>query len=61
MLFVLDQWQSWNAWSDCSKTCGSRSTRERICSSTQLVNGPVKCKGRRSQSRRCKPWVKCTG
>ncbi|KAK3722620.1 hypothetical protein RRG08_053738 [Elysia crispata] len=51
---VNGQWSTWDAWSECSDTCGGGTQfRERTCTDPAPSNGGKPCDGRYAQHRNC--------
>lgn len=55
------QWSYWDAWSDCSVSCGGGvRTRKRSCTEPPPENGGDDCVGINIQSDTCNPFM-CPG
>ncbi|GAB1607433.1 hypothetical protein Ahia01_001026800 [Argonauta hians] len=60
VVVVHGMWSSWNAWSDCSTSCGEgRVYRRRVCNSPAPENGGNPCVGARKESIPCREHSNC--
>ncbi|KAI0210648.1 hypothetical protein LSAT2_004598 [Lamellibrachia satsuma] len=54
---VDGQWSDWDAWTKCTKTCGSGTkSRSRLCNDPEPLNGGRSCAGNATATTKCARW-----